>query len=152
MARDEVASASRRVRPSSTRSCAPSSSPRDPNDERDVILEVRAGTGGEEAALFAADLFRMYARYAERRRWKVEILSRLSESEAGGLKEAIAEISRQRRLLPAEVRVGRPPRAARARSPRRRAASTPRPRRSPSCRRPRRWRSTSTEKDLRIDV
>ncbi|HEX9635256.1 MAG TPA: peptide chain release factor 1, partial [Candidatus Limnocylindria bacterium] len=66
--------------------------PRDPNDDRNVILEVRAGTGGEEAALFAADLFRMYARYAERRRWKVELLS-ASESEAGGFKEAIAEVT-----------------------------------------------------------
>ncbi len=65
--------------------------PRDPNDERNVILEVRAGAGGEEAALFAADLFRMYARYAERRRWKVDLLSS-SESEAGGFKEAIAEV------------------------------------------------------------
>jgi peptide chain release factor 1 len=65
--------------------------PRDPADERDVILEVRAGTGGEEASLFAADLFRMYARYAERRRWKVEILS-TSASGAGGFKEVIAEV------------------------------------------------------------
>src|SRR5574338_1548171 len=65
--------------------------PRDPNDDRNVILEVRAGAGGEEAALFAADLFRMYARYAERHRWKVELLSS-SESEAGGFKEAIAEV------------------------------------------------------------
>jgi peptide chain release factor 1 len=65
--------------------------PRDANDDRDVIVEVRAGTGGEEAALFAADLFRMYARYAERRRWKVEVLS-TSEAEAGGFKEIIAEV------------------------------------------------------------
>ena len=65
--------------------------PRDPNDDRDVIVEVRAGTGGEEAALFAADLYRMYARYAERRRWKVEVLS-TSEAEAGGFKEIIAEV------------------------------------------------------------
>jgi peptide chain release factor 1 len=65
--------------------------PRDPNDDRNVILEVRAGAGGEEAALFAADLFRMYARYAERHHWKVELLSS-SESEAGGFKEAIAEV------------------------------------------------------------
>ena len=55
--------------------------PRDPNDERDVILEIRAGAGGEEAALFAADLFRMYSRYAERQRWKVEVVS-ASESPA----------------------------------------------------------------------
>jgi peptide chain release factor 1 len=54
--------------------------PRDPNDEKNAILEIRAGTGGTEAALFAHDLFRMYARYAERRGWKVEPLS-LSESE-----------------------------------------------------------------------
>jgi peptide chain release factor 1 len=65
--------------------------PRDPNDDRDVILEVRAGTGGDEAALFAADLFRMYARYAEARRWKLELLSS-SEGASGGFKEAIAEV------------------------------------------------------------
>ena len=66
--------------------------PRDPNDERNAILEIRAGTGGTEAALFAHDLFRMYWRYAERRGWKVEPLS-LSESEAGGVKEVIAAVS-----------------------------------------------------------
>ncbi len=66
--------------------------PRDPNDDRNVILELRAGTGGEEASLFAADLFRMYARYAERRRWKLELLA-VSESESGGYKEAIAEVT-----------------------------------------------------------
>src|ERR687884_605734 len=49
--------------------------PKDPNDEKNVILEIRAGTGGEEAALFAAELFRMYQRYAERRNWKTEVLS-----------------------------------------------------------------------------
>ena len=66
--------------------------PRDPNDERDVILEVRAGAGGDEAALFAADLFRMYQRYADRRRWKIELLS-TSESGSGGFKEVIAEVN-----------------------------------------------------------
>jgi len=65
--------------------------PRDPNDDRDVIVEVRAGAGGDEASLFAADLYRMYARYAERRRWRVEVLS-TSESGSGGLKEVIAEV------------------------------------------------------------
>ena len=68
--------------------------PRDPNDDRDVILEVRAGTGGDEAALFAGDLFRMYARYAERRRWKLDLIS-MSEGAGGGVKEAIAEIAGQ---------------------------------------------------------
>ncbi len=65
--------------------------PRDPNDDRNVIVEIRAGAGGDEAALFAADLFRMYLRYAERRRWKADLLSS-SESDGGGLKEVIAEI------------------------------------------------------------
>jgi peptide chain release factor 1 len=65
--------------------------PRDANDERNVFLEIRAGTGGDESALFAGDLFRMYARYAERRRWKVEIVSE-SPSELGGYKEVIARI------------------------------------------------------------
>ncbi len=68
--------------------------PADPNDERDVIVEIRGGTGGEEAAIFAADLFRMYARYAERQRWKTETLS-ASESGAKGLREVIFEISGQ---------------------------------------------------------
>jgi peptide chain release factor 1 len=66
--------------------------PRDPNDDKNAILEIRAGTGGTEAALFANELFRMYGRYAERRGWKVEPLS-VSESEAGGVKEVIASIT-----------------------------------------------------------
>jgi len=65
--------------------------PRDPNDSRDVIVEIRAGTGGEEAALFAADLFRMYVRYAEARRWKVEVLNS-NETDLGGLREVVFEI------------------------------------------------------------
>ena len=66
--------------------------PKDPNDQRNVVLEVRAGTGGDEAALFAGDLFRMYCRYADRQGWKVELLS-TAESEAGGYKEVIALVS-----------------------------------------------------------
>lgn len=62
--------------------------PKDPNDERNVIVEIRAGTGGEEAALFAADLFRMYGRYAEDKKWKVEVLSS-SPTDLGGFKEII---------------------------------------------------------------
>ena len=65
--------------------------PKDPNDEKNVILEIRAGTGGDEAALFAADLFRMYTRYAETQRWKIDVMS-TSESGTGGLKEVIASI------------------------------------------------------------
>ena len=65
--------------------------PKDPNDERNIFLEVRAGTGGDESALFAGDLFRMYARYAERQRWQVEIISE-SHSELGGYKEVIVRI------------------------------------------------------------
>jgi peptide chain release factor 1 len=69
--------------------------PRDPNDDKNIILEIRAGTGGEEAALFAADLFRMYSRYADTRGWRVEIMSS-SESDIWGFKEVIAMISGQR--------------------------------------------------------
>ncbi len=66
--------------------------PRHPDDHRNIVLEIRGGTGGAEATLFASELFRMYTRYAESRGWKVEMLS-VSESEAGGMKEVIAEIS-----------------------------------------------------------
>jgi peptide chain release factor 1 len=65
--------------------------PRDPNDDKNVIMEIRTGTGGEEAALFAGDLFRMYSRFAERRRWKVEIMD-LQETGIGGVKEAVLNI------------------------------------------------------------
>jgi hypothetical protein len=65
--------------------------PKDPNDEKNVLLEVRAGTGGDEAALFAGDLFRMYTRYAERQGWKLDVLSS-SDTGGGGLKEAIVSI------------------------------------------------------------
>jgi peptide chain release factor 1 len=65
--------------------------PQDPHDARSVIMEIRAGTGGDEAALFAADLFRMYSRYAETQRWRIEVLS-ASPTETGGFKEIIASI------------------------------------------------------------
>src|SRR5207302_7754170 len=65
--------------------------PTDPNDDRDVVVEIRAGTGGDEAALFAADLFRMYARYAERRRWRVEVLDQ-NETAGHGFKEMVFEV------------------------------------------------------------
>ena len=65
--------------------------PKDPNDEKDIIMEIRAGTGGNEAALFAADLYRMYSRYAQSRGWKTDILS-MNDSGLGGIKEVIFEI------------------------------------------------------------
>ena len=65
--------------------------PKDPNDDRNVIVEIRGGAGGEEAALFAATLFRMYTRYAERRRWKTELVD-ANETELGGFKEVVFEI------------------------------------------------------------
>jgi len=65
--------------------------PKDPNDEKNVVLEIRAGTGGDEAALFAAELFRMYSKYAERQGWKIDVMSS-SDTGVGGLKEVIATI------------------------------------------------------------
>lgn len=69
--------------------------PSDPNDARNTVLEIRAGTGGEEAALFAADLFRMYSRHAERLGWRIEVLS-MSEASAGGIKELVALVAGDR--------------------------------------------------------
>jgi len=69
--------------------------PRDPNDEKNVLLEIRAGTGGDEAALFAGDVFRMYQRFAERQGWKVDVVS-MSRTGQGGIKEAIAMIEGER--------------------------------------------------------
>jgi len=68
--------------------------PKDPNDERSVVLEIRAGTGGQEAALFAGDLYEMYQRYAERNRWKTGVLSS-SPSDLGGFKEVVLEVRGQ---------------------------------------------------------
>jgi peptide chain release factor 1 len=65
--------------------------PKDPNDERNIFLEIRAGTGGDESALFSGDLFRMYSRFAERNRWQVEVISQ-SVGEVGGYKEIIARV------------------------------------------------------------
>ena len=88
--------------------------PKDAMDERNVILEIRAGTGGDEASLFAGDLFRMYERYAALQGWKVEVIS-ASEGTMGGYKEIIAEIQGRGAVRQAEVRIRRAPRAARAR-------------------------------------
>jgi peptide chain release factor 1 len=91
LAREELATASTEVDERVTR-LRVQLIPRDPLDEKNVILEIRAGEGGEEAALFAADLYRMYSRYAERHRWKIEILSQ-SDSEKGGFKEIIFRVA-----------------------------------------------------------
>jgi protein subunit release factor B len=80
--------------PTASASCS-ARAPKDPNDEKNVILEIRAGTGGDEASLFAAEIFRMYTRFAEQKRWKVEVMS-LSESGIGGYKEVIAIIEGER--------------------------------------------------------
>jgi len=69
--------------------------PKDPNAEKDIIVEIRAGTGGDEAALFAADLYRMYSRYAQNQKWKIDVIS-MSESGGGGLKEIIFEVRGKR--------------------------------------------------------
>ena len=88
--KEEVASLTARLEPLETE-LRTMLLPRDPNDERGVIMEIRAGTGGDEAALFAADLFRMYSRYADSQRWRVEVMN-ASPTETGGFKEVIAAI------------------------------------------------------------
>ena len=126
--------------------------PKDAADEGNAILEVRAGTGGDEAALFAGDLFRMYVKYAERKRWKVEILS-TSEGAAGGFKEIVAEISGR------GVSPGSSSRAAftgcsGCPRPRRKDASTLPPRPSPCCRslRDRTSKSRSRSQDRHLSL
>src|SRR5581483_9593275 len=90
LARDELEAATARhgeLEPKLKRALVP----KDPRDDRDVIVEIRAGTGGDEAALFAADLYRMYTRYADRRGWSIELLS-LNEIGIGGIKEVVFEV------------------------------------------------------------
>ncbi|MDY6891279.1 MAG: peptide chain release factor 1 [Pseudomonadota bacterium] len=93
MAREEIASARAR-RETLEAELQRLLLPKDPNDQRNVFLEIRAGTGGDEAALFAGDLFRMYCRYAERNGWRVEVIS-ASEGEHGGYKEIISRVAGQ---------------------------------------------------------
>ena len=116
--------------------------PKDAMDERNVILEIRAGTGGDEASLFAGDLFRMYERYAAKQGWKVEVIS-ASEGTMGGYKEIIAEIRGRGAFakLKFESGVHRVQRVPDTEAP---AASTPRPRPSRCCRRQRKSISRST--------
>ena len=100
--------------------------PKDPNDAKDVILEIRGGTGGEEAALFAADLFRMYSRFAEIQRWKVEVLS-ATESQSGGFKEIVCQIQGKSVYSHLKYESGVCTACSACPKPRHRAASTPRP-------------------------
>ena len=88
--------------------------PTDPNDDRDVVVEIRAGTGGDEAAIFAADLFRMYNRYAERQRWRVEVLD-ASELGTHGFKEVVFEVHGHGAYSKLKYEFGRASRAARPR-------------------------------------
>src|SRR5579885_2829137 len=90
LARDEVATLEARRAELETK-LVEQLQPRDPNDEKNVVVEIRAGTGGDEAALFAADLFRMYTRYAERHNWNSEVID-IHETGIGGIKEVIFEI------------------------------------------------------------
>jgi peptide chain release factor 1 len=88
--------------------------PKDPDDARNAFVEIRAGTGGDESALFAGDLTRMYMRYADRVGWKVEVMS-ANAAELGGYKEIVLRIEGDHVYGALQVRIGRPPRAARAR-------------------------------------
>ena len=90
MAQEEIAAASARL-PQIEIELQKQLLPKDPNDDRNIFLEIRAGTGGDESALFAGDLFRMYSRYAERQGWKVEVVSR-NESDLGGYREVICRV------------------------------------------------------------
>ena len=124
---------------------------RDPNDAKNVIVEIRAGAGGDEAALFAGDLYRMLTKYAERRGFKTEGLNH-SPSPAGRLQGRHVRGQGRRRVQRVQVRGRRAPRAARARRRSRRAGSTPPPRRWRCCPRWRTSRSQIDPNDLQIDV
>jgi peptide chain release factor 1 len=93
MAQEEIAAAQERL-PAIELELQKLLLPKDPNDDKNIFLEIRAGTGGDESALFAGDLFRMYSRYAERQRWKVEVVSQ-NESDLGGYREVICRVEGQ---------------------------------------------------------
>ena len=120
--------------------------PRDELADKPAIVEIRAGTGGEEAALFAADLFRMYSRFAEKRGWKIEVME-ASGTELGGFREIVFSVDGRRGLRVPALGVGRAPRAARPRHRGARAESirarSPWPS-SPRWRRPRSRSATRT--------
>ena len=117
--------------------------PKDAMDERNVILEIRAGTGGDEAALFAGDLFRMYERYAAKQGWKIEVIS-ASEGTMGGFKEIVAEIRGRGAFAKLKFELG-VHRVQRVPDTEAQAASIRRPRPSPCCLRPATSTSISTK-------
>ena len=131
--------------------------PRDPTDDKDAILEVKSGEGGDESALFAGDLLRMYTRYAERRGWKTEILD-AAESDLGGYKSVTVAVkgghapSRARRRTACSSSRAASTASSGCPSPSRRAGSTPAPPACSSCRRPRPVDVEINDNDLRIDV
>jgi len=125
--------------------------PKDPNDEKNVVLEIRAGTGGDEASLFAAEIFRMYNRFAEQHRWRVRCCRR-SESSVGGLKEVIADHRGKSRVFADEVRERCASRAAGSGNGDGRAASTPARSPWPCCPKPEDVDVKIEAKDLRIDT
>jgi peptide chain release factor 1 len=141
LAREELTAVSARL-PALEREVALLLAPRDKDEAASAVLEVRAGTGGDEAALFAGDLFRMYSRYAQGRGWRVEVDS-VSEGEAGGYKEIVASVSGEGVFgrLKFESGVHRVQRVP-ATETQGRIHTSPRPWRC--CRKPRTWRSRST--------
>ena len=124
---------------------------RDPNDDKNVIVEIRAGTGGDEAALFAGDLYKMLTRYAERRGFATEMLSLIARRRRRLQGGHLRDQGRRAPTRSSSTRAA-PTASSGCRRPSRRGASTPRPRRSPSCPRPRTSTSRSTTNDLEIDV
>ena len=124
--------------------------PKDPNDQKNVVLEIRAGTGGEEAALFAYELFRMYSKFAEKQGWRVEVMS-TSESDVGGVKEVIATIEGRGATASSNTRAACTACSACPR-PKRPAASTPRRSRSAVLPEAEEVDVQIDAKDLRIDT
>ncbi len=124
--------------------------PKDPNDEKNVMLEIRAGTGGDEAALFASDLFRMYSKFAERLGWRIEVMSS-SDTGVGGVKEVIAMIEGRGAYskLKYESGVHRVQRVPATEAQGRVHTSTVTVAVLPK---PKRWTFRSNDKDLRIDT
>jgi len=119
--------------------------PRDPNDEKNVIVEIRAGAGGDEAGIFAADLYRLYSRYAERHRWSIELMSS-NEGGIGSFREVIFRLNGRNAYSRLKFESGGPPRPAHSNDGSLGAHPHLDRRRSPYCLRPRKWTSRSRRK------